>query len=94
MDSVLWGQDLMGHLVEMCQALKPGSRVLTWQDLPREGFAKNGTVSVPVSWFNIKADYQLYTKISASNKTGSLGKTQLLTLGDVISDGSETRCVY
>jgi SAM-dependent methyltransferase len=82
MDSVEWSNDMMKQLGDMCQGLKPGSRVLTWKDLPGEGFVKEGAITVPVTWDPDGNDWQIYKKVGEVNKNALQGKTAILMQGD------------
>jgi hypothetical protein len=76
MDSVEWNEDMMQHLGQMCQGLKPGSRIMTWKDLPAEGFIKEGSVNVPVTWLEDQEDtWQVFKKVTDQDKTYLSGKS-------------------
>jgi hypothetical protein len=91
MDSVEWSDDMMQRLGQMFQGLKPGSKVMTWKDLPangfKDGFIREGSISVPVTWQDYQDDaWQVYKKVSQQDKTYLSGKSSF-------ADG-DTSCVY
>lgn len=79
MNSVEWSPDMMDRLSKMCQGLKPGTKIVTFQkelrgDSYRFDADLSSNLTIPTSWSQRQGGLKVYTKVGKAKVDELKGK--------------------